>query len=78
MIKILLKIIKKAINIIERKLYPFKTIPRGYTSYSQCSEDLIVRYIFNLRGISKPTYLDIGANDPFYISIYRIILCKWK
>jgi len=68
MIKILLKIIKKAINIIERKLYPFKTTPRGYTSYSQCSEDLIVRYIFNLRGISKPTYLDIGANDPFYIS----------
>ena len=37
-------------------------------SFSQCGEDLIVSYIFNLRGILKPTYLDIGANDPFYLS----------
>lgn len=38
------------------------------SSYSQCGEDLIVRYIFQLRGIDIPTYLDIGANDPFYLS----------
>jgi len=25
-------------------------------------------YIFFLRGISKPTYIDIGANHPFYLS----------
>lgn len=37
-------------------------------SFSQCGEDLIVQYIFNLRGITKPTYLDIGANHPFNIS----------
>ena len=37
-------------------------------SYSQCGEDLIVEYIFNLRNITKPTYIDIGANDPFSIS----------
>ena len=38
------------------------------TSFSQCGEDLITDYIFKLRGILNPTYLDIGANDPFYIS----------
>lgn len=37
-------------------------------SYSQCGEDLIVQYIFNLRGINKPSYIDIGANHPFFIS----------
>jgi len=38
------------------------------SSYSQCGEDLIVQYIFQLRGITKPSYLDIGANHPFFIS----------
>jgi FkbM family methyltransferase len=37
-------------------------------SYSQCGEDLIVRYIFNLRGIFSPSYIDIGANNPFKIN----------
>jgi FkbM family methyltransferase len=37
-------------------------------SYSQCGEDILVRYIFILRGISKPSYIDIGANDPFFLS----------
>ena len=37
-------------------------------SYSQCGEDLLIQYIFTLRGIAKPSYLDIGANDPFFIS----------
>lgn len=37
-------------------------------SYSQCGEDLIVQYVFDLRGIENPTYIDIGANDPFFLS----------
>ncbi len=37
-------------------------------SYSQCGEDLLIRYIFNLRGIGRPSYLDIGANNPFFLS----------
>jgi FkbM family methyltransferase len=39
-----------------------------HISYSQCGEDLIIQYIFRLRGIGMPTYIDIGANDPFYLS----------
>lgn len=37
-------------------------------SFSQCGEDMIVEYVFNLRGIWRPTYLDIGANHPFHLS----------
>jgi FkbM family methyltransferase len=41
---------------------------KGQVSFSQCGEDIIVNYLFGLRGISHPTYLDIGANDPLFIS----------
>lgn len=37
-------------------------------SYSQCGEDLIVDYIFKLRGVTKPSYIDIGANDPYFLN----------
>ncbi|MFW0717080.1 FkbM family methyltransferase [Pedobacter sp. N23S346] len=45
-------------------------------SYSQCGEDLIVEFIFNQLGIYKPTYLDIGAHDPFYLSNTAIFYKK--
>ncbi len=37
-------------------------------SYSQLGEDLIVRYLFDDLKIDKPTYIDIGANDPYILS----------
>jgi len=37
-------------------------------SYAQCGEDLIVRYIFNVLKITRPTYLDIGAHHPLYLN----------
>jgi len=37
-------------------------------SYSQCGEDLIIKYVFNLRKVYNPSYLDIGANNPFHLS----------
>ncbi len=37
-------------------------------SYSQCGEDLIIDYIFKLRGIKRPSYLDVGANDPYFLN----------
>ena len=37
-------------------------------SYSQSGEDLLVKYIFDNLGISKPSYLDIGAHHPYYLS----------
>jgi len=38
------------------------------TSFSQCGEDVLVDYVFNLRGISKPSYIDIGAHHPYLLS----------
>lgn len=40
----------------------------GRTSYAQCGEDLILRFVFDSLGIARPTYLDIGANDPVRFS----------
>ena len=37
-------------------------------SYAQCAEDLIIDYVFTLRGILKPTYIDIGAHHPWFLS----------
>ncbi len=34
-------------------------------SYSQSGEDILIDYIFRLRKITKPTFLDLGANHPF-------------
>jgi FkbM family methyltransferase len=40
----------------------------GQESYSQCGEDLAVRFFLHYRGIGKMTYLDIGANDPIELN----------
>lgn len=45
-------------------------------SFSQCGEDLLVNYIFQLRGITHPTYIDIGANHPFLLSNTAIFYKK--
>jgi FkbM family methyltransferase len=37
-------------------------------SFSQCGEDMIVRHIFANLGITKPSYLDVGAHHPYYLS----------
>ncbi|MFV0311344.1 MAG: FkbM family methyltransferase [Dysgonomonas sp.] len=47
---------------------PKTDTPFGKRSYSQCGEDLIISYLFSLRGINTPTYIDIGAHDPYYLS----------
>jgi FkbM family methyltransferase len=40
----------------------------GQISFSQTGEDLIVEYIFRALGIAKPSYLDLGAFDPWELS----------
>lgn len=37
-------------------------------SYSQCGEDLIVDFVLQQMKIARPTYLDIGAHHPVYLS----------
>lgn len=47
---------KKIINVYKKK------------SYSQTGEDLIVKYIFDSIGISKPSFIDVGAHHPYYLN----------
>jgi FkbM family methyltransferase len=42
--------------------------PAFKKSYSQCGEDLIVKYIFDVLDIQRPSYMDIGAHHPTYLS----------
>jgi len=37
-------------------------------SYSQCGEDVIVKFIFQCLGIHRPSYLDVGANHPYLLN----------
>ena len=40
----------------------------GRLSFAQAGEDLIVEYVFNALGVQQPTYLDLGAYDPWALS----------
>jgi len=50
-------------NYIRRKMGVFYQ-----KSYSQCGEDLIVNYIFSTLKVAHPSYLDIGAHHPCFLS----------
>ncbi len=43
-------------------------LPNSKILYAQSGEDLILSHLFLKLGIDKPNYLDIGANDPKFIS----------
>jgi FkbM family methyltransferase len=64
------KLIHKKLNDHGYQLKPYNQLQEvnSRVSYSQCGEDLIVQYVFRLRGIEKPSYIDIGANHPYFIS----------
>jgi FkbM family methyltransferase len=40
----------------------------GQKSYAQCGEDLLIRFLFNILGVPRPSYIDLGAHDPSYLS----------
>jgi hypothetical protein len=50
-------------RLLSRENFLFKN-----NSYSQTGEDIIIRFIFLSLKIDKPTYIDIGAHHPFYLS----------
>jgi hypothetical protein len=41
-------------------------------SYSQCGEDLLIAFLFEMLGVEKPSYMDIGAHDPNYLNNTKI------
>lgn len=51
-----------------RKLVNKIVLPHSQLIYAQSGEDIILSHLFFKMNISYPTYLDIGANHPSYIS----------
>lgn len=47
---------------------PRKEQTWGKHSFSQSGEDMIVRYIFDILNIANPSYIDVGAHHPFFLS----------
>lgn len=45
-----------------------RAVEEGRKSFSQCGEDLIVRFIFDTLRVPAPSYLDIGAHHPHYLN----------
>lgn len=60
--------LKKIKNKLITKLLSSVDDKYKKTSFAQCGEDLIVKFIFERIGINKPTYIDIGAHHPYYIN----------
>lgn len=54
---------QRAVDYLRRKLGIYYR-----RSYAQCGEDLIVKYIFNALNVARPSYLDIGAHHPYFLS----------
>ena len=44
---------------------------RAQKSYSQCGEDLMIRFLFDIIGVDRPSYIDLGAHHPSYLSNTR-------
>lgn len=64
------------IHLFKKSVKKNPYVDHGKHSYSQCGEDLIIQYIFHLRGIENPSYIDIGANDPFYLNNTALLYSK--
>ncbi len=54
-------------NLI-RKIVNRILLPHSQLVYSQAGEDLLIAQCLGKLGISQPSYLDIGANNPEFIS----------
>lgn len=60
----------KSFDVMRRQLAEAWFSYRGAVrkAYSQCGEDMILDFAFRALGVPKPTYLDIGAHHPRYLS----------
>src|SRR5687768_6889448 len=51
-----------------RKIVNKTILPHSQIAYAQSGEDLILAHLFYKLNISRPNYVDIGANHPAFIS----------
>ncbi|WP_430432548.1 FkbM family methyltransferase [Methyloversatilis sp.] len=56
-------LMKRAVDLLRRKAgIDYRK------SYAQCGEDVIARTVFDMLKIARPTYLDVGAHHPTFLS----------
>lgn len=61
-------------NVLKHMLLPkLRQLQRKYSqnskiSYSQCGEDIILHQLLMVLGITRVSYLDVGAHHPTYLS----------
>lgn len=51
-----------------RPTFPEASRPWLMGTFAQAGEDRIIRFLFDLIGVKRPTYLDVGAYHPFHLS----------
>ena len=52
----------------QTKTKMISSLKNSKKSYSQTGEDIIIKTALADLGISKPSYLDIGAHHPYYLN----------
>jgi FkbM family methyltransferase len=56
--------LRKGVERLKQKFSPAPIVHFHANSYSQCGEDVVLKFLFNSLKIEKPSYIDIGANKP--------------
>jgi len=67
------KIIESSKYELEDDLFATPDTSYGGKLYSQHGDDVIVFHIFKQLGMDKPSYIDVGAHDPLYMSNTAIL-----
>src|SRR6478735_3440752 len=60
--------VPRRVKELLRPAFPEASRPWLQGSFSQAGEDRVVRFLFNVLHMQRPTYLDIGAYHPFHLS----------
>jgi hypothetical protein len=55
---------QKIKNVIKRITYSIIPPPYSRNSYSEAGEDMVIDFLLQGTGNNKPTYLELGTNNP--------------
>lgn len=59
---------------IWRRIIPASVL--GRQTYAQCGEDIIIAFLFDALGVSRPSYIDIGAHDPSHLNNTKLLYMR--
>lgn len=68
--------LRRPTRLLLRKPLPPAAIPWRQVSFAQAGEDRIVDFVLTALGITRPSYLDIGAYHPYHLSNTALLHLK--